>query len=99
MFHLQILACPFGNRGLKKMSDTEKSNHEPELGVSFIKCSDQSCLSKESEVYKLSKNQQKRLIREERRKETKTEWRKLQKAKRKLKEQLKKEDFKIKGTI
>ena len=85
--------------GLKKMSDTEKSNHETELSVAFTKCSDQSCISKESEINKLSKNQQKRLIREERRKETKTEWRKLQKAKRKLKEQLKKEEFKTKGTI
>lgn len=46
----------------------------------------------------LSKNQQKRLIREARRKESKPEWRKLQKAKRKLKEQAKKEDYISKGT-
>lgn len=45
-----------------------------------------------SEPPKLSKNQQKRLLREARRKETKAEWRKLQKAKRKLKEQFKKEE-------
>lgn len=50
-----------------------------------------------SEPPKLSKNQQKRLLREAKRKETKAEWRKLQKAKRKLKEQLKKEECIAKG--
>lgn len=53
----------------------------------------------ENESPKLSKNQQKRLIREARRKETKPEWRKLQKAKRKLKEQAKKKDCISKGTV
>lgn len=48
---------------------------------------------------KLSKNQQKRLLREARRKETKPEWRKLQKAKRKLKEKAKKEDYISKGML
>ena len=46
---------------------------------------------------KISKNQQKRLLREARRQETKAEWRKLQKAKRRLKEQLKKEECIAKG--
>lgn len=50
-----------------------------------------------SEPPKLSKNQQKRLLREAKRNETKAEWRKLQKAKRKLKEQLKKEECIAKG--
>ena len=45
----------------------------------------------------LSKNQQKRLIREQRRAENKTEWRKLQKSKRKLKEIIKKEELKAQG--
>ena len=49
------------------------------------------------EAPKLSKNQQKRLLREARRKETKAEWRKLQKSKRKLKEQAKKEEYISKG--
>ena len=54
--------------------------------------------SKDSnEPPKMSKNQQKRLLREAKRKETKAEWRKLQKAKRKLKEQLKKEECISKG--
>jgi hypothetical protein len=52
----------------------------------------------ESEPPKMSKNQQKRLLRDARRKETKAEWRKLQKAKRKLKEQLKKEECVAKGS-
>lgn len=50
-----------------------------------------------SEPPKISKNQQKRLLREVKRKETKAGWRKLQKAKRKLKEQLKKEECISKG--
>ena len=53
----------------------------------------------ETEIPKMSKNQQKKLIRETRRKETKAEWRKLQKAKRKLKEQVKKEEYNMKGKI
>lgn len=48
--------------------------------------------SANAEIPKISKNQQKRLLREARRKETKSEWRKLQKAKRKLKEQTKKDE-------
>lgn len=52
-----------------------------------------------NEPPKMSKNQQKRLLREAKRKETKAEWRKLQKAKRKLKEQLKKEECIAKGKI
>ena len=46
---------------------------------------------------KLSKNQQKRLLREAKRKETKAEWRKLQKTKRKFKEMIKKEECAAKG--
>lgn len=49
------------------------------------------------EPLKMSKNQQKRLIREAKRNESKAEWRKLQKAKRKLKEQLKKDECIAKG--
>lgn len=46
---------------------------------------------------KISKNQEKRLLKEAKRKETKAEWRKLQKAKRKMKEVLKKNEFSAKG--
>lgn len=52
-----------------------------------------------TEPPKMSKNQQKRLLREARRKETKAEWRKLQKAKRKLKEQVKKEEYIKQGKL
>lgn len=52
-----------------------------------------------SELPKISKNQQKRILKEAKRKETKAEWRKLQKSKRKLKEQLKREEFAAKGLL
>lgn len=48
---------------------------------------------------KLSKNQQKRLIREQKRNENKAEWRKLQKSKRKLKDNLKKKELLAQGKI
>ena len=66
-------------------------------GQSLQKNVDLNLIENESNMPKLSKNQQKRLLREAKRKETKTEWRKLQKAKRKLKEQLKREEFLQKG--
>lgn len=46
----------------------------------------------------MSKNQQKRLLREERHKETKDAWRKLQKTKRKMKMQAKRIEREAKGT-
>lgn len=49
------------------------------------------------EIPKMSKNQQKRLLKEAKRRETKAEWRKLQKTKRKMKEHLKREEFAAKG--
>ena len=49
------------------------------------------------ETPKMSKNQMKRLLREQRRQETKAQWRKLQKDKRKLKELAKRQEYIAKG--
>ena len=67
----------------KDISNTEVDNTN-ETGVKEVK---------------LSKNQQKRLIREQKRNENKAEWRKLQKSKRKLKDNLKKEELLAQGKI
>lgn len=74
-----------------------KSSSSDDLAVLPLVDTDLSLIGIETEKPKLSKNQQKRLLREAKRKETKAEWRKLQKAKRKLKEQLKREEFIQKG--
>lgn len=77
------------------MEKTDSSTYIPVSSENFV-CIDST---NESGPPKLSKNQQKRLLREAKRKETKAEWRKLQKAKRKLKEQLKKEECVAKGNF
>jgi hypothetical protein len=69
----------------KDISNTEEiDNNTNETGIKEVK---------------LSKNQQKRLIREQKRNENKAEWRKLQKSKRKLKDNLKKEELLAQGKI
>lgn len=68
----------------KDISNTEEVDNTNETGVKEVK---------------LSKNQQKRLIREQKRNENKAEWRKLQKSKRKLKDNLKKEELLAQGKI
>jgi hypothetical protein len=69
----------------KDISNTEEiDNNTNETGIKEVK---------------LSKNQQKRLIREQKRNENKAEWRKLQKSKRKLKDNLKKKELLAQGKI
>ena len=77
----------------------EALSSEKNLNTAGSEVSPNDEIIEESNLPKMSKNQQKRLLREARRKETKSEWRKLQKTKRKLKEQLKKEECSAKGKL
>ncbi len=73
--------------------------------VGTLKDSLNATVSSDEEITQLpsaptmSKNQMKRLRREQKRQETKATWRKLQKDKRKLKELAKRQEYEEKGKI
>lgn len=101
-FHLSVTGVLLQEKKSFDMADQEQAVKsvdmlEQEKTIAETSETVEQAQNAVDETPKMSKNQMKRLLREQRRQETKAQWRKLQKDKRKLKELAKRQEYMAKG--